>query len=318
MSNARRCSVAALILTLLLVRCDNGTGPEEVADFDSLWPNQDGNSWTFHHVEYAIPDSSAAALANIDPEKIDELDWRDIEKRLSLDPPEEALATWYFEEGTMTLSLDGTVDTPFGAKQNLRSRYESIESRSDTLEVTLYATKRPPAATKNLLSGPLLGRSTGRSYAFERQDDWIGYFHKYRDYGNDSLFTFVRGPLTVGSRFEQQLTHASSDDIWVRGWIAGNRWIETEAGTFWTVVVVYLIDVREVDVTNETGETLGTYQTFSIFLLAYSPFIGPVYQVGYHQGIPAHPELGPEDGSSAFYESSLTGYRVGGYWVSAR
>ncbi len=296
-------------------------------DIDELWPNADGDSWTFEFAQYfsaeGMPDA-LAGLADIDPE---DLDFRDIERRVMIDFPR---ATSVDTESDFQLRFNGMTNSAGGRKQAL----ETVSATDPHLpKVNLKSLGLPPSilnriwlarpdlrsrleeggfvpsshdpAGKDLLTGPLFENSF-RPAPFEKKGGWIGY---YGDVHPDSSFTIVKGPAEEGTSFRHQLARGLADNIWEYGAIVGERSVDTPAGRFDVIRVAYFFDFGESDIVGQDGETIGSFHSYSIAIADFAPGVGPVHQRGYDFLIPPIPELGI-GGITLFHETKLIDYDV--------
>lgn len=328
-----RCPLLPIVCSLIFLATgcvsDSDSDPTNAsARFARLWPNEDGNRWSFDYQRYfattpMIPELEG--LADIDPAQIDFLD---LERRLTGDLPAAGATE---AVGVATLHFEGTVLSPDGRKQNLKSE---LGSPAGTTSAGAHGSPGTPSTASTGVS-PLMARifrarpdlrermialgyvpagyskasspqdfpvfSFGNGDKFEKQENWIG---GYGDLNADSSYTIVKGPLVEGTYFRHQLVPDLSDDLWEYGWILGTRWVETPAGTFNAVAVVYFIDFGHLVYLNEQGFEVADFRSYSISSLFLSPDFGPVYQRTLDFFLPPIPELNIDIGVM-FSEATL-------------
>ena len=257
-----------------------------------------------------------AALVGLNLDAPALTDWKDLETRLNLGLPTPGDTSQSLKK-TVRLSFNGTMASGDGPKQRLQSENivpakAGISEPSPLLMRIYWA--RPDLRTKMVEmgmvpsgfekrnspqgGGPLIPSA---SSAFEKQESWMGYYPP-ADLGSDSAYTIARTPLQEGAFFKHQLVPILADDIWEYGWVLGLRQVYVSGSVFRAVEIAYLIDLGESKITNETGEILGTFRSYSICLLALSPNVGPVYQRGLDYLVPG--------GGIYFDEMKLLEYNV--------
>lgn len=286
---SRRPILLVSIVPLLLCGC--GTGPDDGKTvFSRLWPNANGNGWTYRYQEYAAADSMIPALAGIDPDEAASLDYRDLQRRLDLPLPARA-TSGYWRRGELRLEFEGTVPTLDGPKQNLKAVFtkggkSGFASGVDPLAARIFRA-RPDLREKMEEAGlfPIGLGKTEDSWGggpvnmwgghFEKQEEWMGY---YGDITDDSSYTIARAPVRAGASFRHQLGSGLADDIWEYGWIGDLREVETAAGSFTAREVFYFLDFGRSQVITENGEVIDTIRSFSILATLYAPGVGPVYE----------------------------------------
>lgn len=336
----------AVIATAAGAGCVSGGGggriippaPEE-SEFSRLWPNADGNSWTFEYQRHFATESiipEIAGLADVDAATIDFID---LESRLTGDLPEAGEVD---DVGIITLEFRGTIASLDGPKQNLESTFErtlpafarggeSAEARPTFAAVAasgrpavspvmariyvarpdlrgaLVAKGHVPASAAKTLSPQDLPPFTFHDSKFEKQDAWIG---TYGDLRADSAFTLLKAPLTEGASFRHQLIPDLADDIWEYGWTLGPRYVSTAAGEFGDAIgVVYFVDYGVSYIIDEQGNEGQAFRTFSISSFYFAPGVGPVYQRTIDFLAPPIPELAIEIGT-LFSEASLREFHL--------
>lgn len=337
-----RLAFALLALALAFAACGDGGGgtippvPEE-SEFSRLWPNADGNTWTFDYQRHIATESIIPQIANLESLEVSEIDYLDLESRLTGPLP----ASGEVEDiGIMTLEFRGTVESRDGPKQNLDSTFEPIVparalshgharafdragagspapdvsplmarvylARPD-LRATMLARGYVPADVAKVLSPQALPPFQVLDGKFEKQDRWIGL---YGDVTSDSSYTILKSPITEGTSFRHQLAPSLSDDIWEYGWVLGARRVETPAGTFERAIgVVYFLDFGIGRVIDDRGGVIAEFRSFTISVFYFAPDVGPVYQRTIDFLAPPIPELAIEIGT-LFSEVSLREFNV--------
>jgi len=332
----------AIIALAAFAGCVSGSGgrvitpaPEE-SEFSRLWPNADGNSWTYDYQRHFATESIIPQIDGLSDLDVSEIDYLDLEARLNGDLPARGEVE---DIGIMTLEFRGTIPSLDGPKQNLESTFEPIEpafaSRRDAAD-----TRRAFGASSRRAVSPLMARiyaarpdlreaMIAKGYVtsdadkvlspqalppfqfsgakFEKQEGWIG---TYGDISADSAYTFLQAPLIEGAFFRHQLVPDLSEDIWEYAWVLGARTIETTAGVFDEAVgVVYFLDFGFSRVVDDQGNAGQEFRSFTISAFYFAPDVGPVYQRTIDALFPPLPEFGIEIGT-LFSEVSLRGFEI--------
>jgi len=299
--------VVAAIALALAAGCVSGGGlfaPDtpEPSLLSRLFPNEDGNSWSFDLVAF-VPGEFVAV-----PEAItrhaDEIYFAEVEAFLvgALPPPSESGLQY---SGTLELRFDGRIGTLSGSKQYLRdtlivetgaiARGASAGGRAFAL------TKAPDSALAPLATPPL---GWGFS-AFEKKEKWIGFYSTARE---DSAFTLLQEPIEPGAFFRHQINPQVSDAMWEYGWIAGPRLIELSNRFVIedAIAVVYVIDWGEA----RSFDDPTPFRPYSASITYFAPDVGPVYQRSIEfLGRPVNSGL-PEMREAFVNEATLRDYSV--------
>jgi len=244
-----------------------------------LWPNADRSEWNFDLQEYIAADSMIPALAGLDTTQVDEIDYRDLQRRLQLPAPAPEDSA---DSGIRNLRVvfEGTLATPNGPKQHLLAS-----------DVSLLA-KTPDGRTTRR-GGPIFGGSQ----AFVQAADWMGYVSIVN--GVDSSFTILRSPIEAGASFRQDLLYHTDSTAAEYGWVVGRRSVEIPAGTYDNALeIVYFVDEGQQCAVNDQGECTRWFRAYRICTVLLVEDVGPVYQLTIAYLNPPIPEL---DISSGVY-----------------
>lgn len=284
----RTISLAILILlTLALAACDEecsddclcptcDTPPE--ATLANVWPNEDGRQWTFDFV-YETSMEGIAAFA--DSFTID-----DVDSLLALPMPLETETEY---EDLWRLRFDGMVTTETGSVgQNLRaflfensagSRREvpsPFTSRTQTLlERTRPFTADGLARRVQSVGGLMLGGDA----AYVKTDELIGAYADVGEAG-DILWKYLEANLEVGHEFRFPLLNGSQPGLWLDVRIRDVRDFELRSKVYSnTVVADYFIHYGLLEEVDVFGETTDRARVHTVGRIAYTPDVGPVYNV---------------------------------------
>ncbi|MFN0152240.1 MAG: hypothetical protein ACKVU1_16170 [bacterium] len=288
----------ALVLATLavsgVVGCVSGSGqltpdaPESPL-LSRLWPNEDGNSWSYDYVSYVATETQEVPEAIARP--ADEISYAEVEALLLADAPLADTAA-YFRAGTLEMRFDGRIAVRAGSKQRLRDTLivdDGARAGSPVHERVPRALRKARDDAFALLANPTL--LWGYS-AFEKKGDWIGFYDEAR---RDSAFTLIKAPIESGEFFRHQFTRWGLFDETMAeyAWIAGGRSIEASNGVLIedAVAVIYVIYWRVSY--NEGPDPGGVSDTYSAVITYFAPDIGPVYHrwLGFFSTDPARPEV---------------------------
>jgi len=289
----RRGCVVAAIAAAAFGGCVSGGGPvapdeSQPSLLSRLFPNADGNSWTFDYVDYIAAETYAVPEAISRP--VDEISYAEVEALLMEAPPLPD-ASEYFRAGTLELRFDGRIATPAGPKQHLRDTLivdDGARAGFSASERVRRALRKARGDAFAPLASPT--RLWGFS-AFEKKDGWIGFYDESR---RDSAFTLIKAPIEPGEFFRHQFRSWGLIDetMWEYAWIAGSRSIETSNGLLIedAIVIIYVVhwSSRGFD-----GIETWASDTYSAVIIYFAPDVGPVYQrsLGFFSTDPARPEL---------------------------
>jgi len=287
--------------------CVSGGGPlapdaSQPSLLSRLFPNEDGNAWTFDLVAF-VPGELVAVPEAI-TRSADEIHLAEVETFLmgELPAPSES-GLWY--SGTLELRFDGRIGTLSGSKQYLRDTLivetGAIARRASAGGRAFVWTKAPDSALVPLATPPL---GWGFS-AFEKKEKWIGFYSTARE---DSAFTLIQEPIEPGAFFRHQLNPQVSDAMWEYAWIAGPRLIELSNGLVIedAIAVIYAFDLGEA----RSFDDPTPYRLYSASITYFAPDIGPVYQRSIEFfGRPVNSGL-PEMREAFVNEATLRDYSV--------
>ena len=315
--------LAAAALFSLVAGCD-GDGPSFRATLDNLWPNADGDAWTF---ELAMSAREGAGLVIYSsPSEVPPL------------PPPDELAAWLdggpagapddTGSGVMRLRFDGQVTTESGVTaQNLAEEYfapidgvlvrraagafpaflRALAAARPDLRAKLRALPggppaptAAPAANSAYFDEPLFLHG----YAWEKTEDHIA---NYGDLNDEISWLYLTRGLDEGDGFDLQLVPDLADDIYLHGWIRERREIAVETGTYDDCVeCLYAVDYGITALVAEEGEAMGFCRPLSVGLIVYAAGVGPVYSRERH-AIPGDLVLGGESWQRT-NQASLIGF----------
>lgn len=251
--------------------CPDATPQPTMAN---IWPHEDGTAWTFEgearRSEVPIP-TKAAELPTME----------DLHEALS--EPLPGIVTDVLE-GLYKIEFDGMITTQSGATgQNMvETMFVEADDSPDPL-LALVARARPdlrPAIaarygvgakeyTRVVASPYFLG-----GYCFSAEEN--GYYG-YGDVDQNHSWVYLEGDVAVGTEFSLQLVPALAGDVWLYGevWSLGDR---TVNGVDYENVleVMYLVDLGEAQVTDESGTTIGTHHPYIYGNSFFVPELGPV------------------------------------------
>lgn len=286
--------------------------PDRVADapdpalaptLENLWPNTDGDRWTYRLQSQLGGHGRSQVYA--DPEDVPDA------------PPLDDLATWLDQptsiddpvEGNawMRLQFDGLRTTLTGVtRQNLAETFwfseetiksaRSVEGPDLLLRQVLRARpdlrerahqlwpERTPRALRQLEpNAPGLAKAPGDAnatplllfgYVWEKTENHIG---TYGDVDQNLAWAFLKGEPVVGHEFSHQLVPALADDVWLHGRV--ERELEFRVGGEVyprAVQVLYRVDYGVQTVTDEGGNVLGGVRAYATGRIVYVPGVGPV------------------------------------------
>lgn len=302
--------VAGIIVLALCAGCwndDDGGGPIRPT-LDSVWPNADGNAWT-----YALAMSARAGMGPPiygTPEEVPSLpSWTELAELL------DAAATGAPADtgtGVMRLRFDGMITTEGGAAAQYLAEeyYESTNSgltrRTPDLRwqfLRVLATARPDlsGALRVLPGGPAALEPTRyldpplflHGYAWEKTTERIA---GYGDLNDEISWLFLESNLGAGHEFTLQLVPELADDVYLHGRIGDRRDIAVETGVYrGCIECLYVVDYGVVNLTSESGGSLGYCRPLSVGIIVYAPGVGPVYSHERHL-LPSNTLLGGDFG----------------------
>ncbi len=286
---------AALVLLLLLTpaagcRRSNPAAPGPSGSaLQTLWPNEDGRSWTYRSVERGWGDTGGRVYQTLDS----------VPPAPSLTEIAAILGTQPIgtvtrsDSATYRLQFAGTITTQSGVtKQYLRETLirpsqPAAPSRVRSGEAAFFAQlwrARPDLRPRNAARVPFARMLADTSdwyasiflhgYAWEKTAQWIG---TYGDVDTLLAWKYLTANLWPGSEFTHQLVPALASDVWLRGRILGTRPVQTPAGTFPNALLcLYLVDYGIVQLTDPAGNPAGFTRSYGYGAVWYVDGIGPV------------------------------------------
>lgn len=278
-SERSRCLDAAVIAFALIAvaavgGCVSGGGvaPDtpQPSLLSRLWPNEDGNSWTYDYVEFVADELRPVPEAITRP--VDEISYAEVEALLLSAPP-QADTTWPIAAGVLEMRLDGQIATAAGPKQHLRDTL-FVDARAGAGRATAPRAPNTLRDERGVASVALASfpRIWGYS-AFEKKDGWIGFYDTPQA---DSAYTLIREPLEPGAFFRHQINPREFDDAWQFAWVAGTRSIEASPGVFFddAIAIVNVIVSGEGDY---GFPEQSRFRAYTVMVVYFAPDVGPVF-----------------------------------------
>lgn len=218
-------------------------------DLATLWPNADGQRWTYTYTETPLSGPAFTSPAILQLEGTTQTAGGTAQILLAWHDP-SPLALHRAPSGLT--SLERAV---WHARPDLR---RALELRRDK---SAAATTWDPL----LLHDGYFLKSAANIQMW--QPDW-----------NHPTWTYLTSDLQVGSTFTHQLIPELATDIYLHGTVeAIDDAVATPAGTFTNAVkVAYLIDLGVNTATDETGEVIGRVHGEIRGYVRYVPDFGPV------------------------------------------
>lgn len=257
----RYLTTVSLLLGLVVL----GQLPVSAQTLTELWPNQDGNSWTYDGLFGEIESLPA------DPADLD-FPLQSFVGRLIFD------GTGTMSPGVEVQSLIGQIDgqlvkstaAPEGLSPLLRQLWHA---RPDLRPALIERSeKRALPFWPGVLLGPFdIPHGVGQRHTATRIGGW-------RDMISDWSWWYLTDELFAGATFTLQLVPDLASDVFLNGTVRGvSESISTGAGSWSNAVVVdYVVDLGDQTISNEGGEVLGTTHSEIRGWVAFVPGIGPV------------------------------------------
>lgn len=225
---------------------------------DSLWPNDNGNSWTYTQ-RYESFDTNPQVVVN-----------------------------------RVRMFFDGTTVAPSGIQaQYLREELIGGASPAIALEATVPGpllqrlwVARPDLRTKILravndspcpIDAPsyIHALLLGGEFAYRKTAGEIAAWRC--NLANTRSWLWLVSDLTIGNTFTLQLVPDLASDIFLRGTIASIETANEPAGAFDNCVRVdYVVDYGTSVCVDQDGNPLGTSRSQTAGHVHYAPFVGPV------------------------------------------
>ena len=244
------------LLALLVIVDEPSSGPS--ITMDSLWPNDDGRSWSYdQHYESFGPV----------PEVVDN------QIRLVLDGSTvapDAINAQYLRQQLVSgpalrSKLAGVPADPFLrqlwiARPDLRGRIQLALSESPCPQ------NAPSGSYSVLLSGEFAFLKTANEVAAWRCN-----------LPNTRSWQWLVSNLTIGNSFTLQLIPDLASDVYLHGTIAAIESATVPAGTFASCVRVdYVIDYGTSACVDSAGNVFGTFRSETRGAIHYAPGVGPI------------------------------------------
>jgi hypothetical protein len=301
---ARALAVLAALATLGFPGCSDSLtgpgGPDRVPErLASLWPNDDGRTWTFRTLKRPLA-SGELLLTPID-RPLAQVTLADARRMLRVAvPPGDARP----EEYAYGMQFRGNVRTRSGVEaQNLYEWFPPMSAAGLAGGVAVGA----PAATGEAflarvaearpdLRGRLLAmrpdlRARLEQPARAARDPWPpilvhGYAWRlaprhigaYGDADTLLAWKFLESDVRPGHEFHFQLLPLLADDLWLSASVERELALEVPgAGLVRDAIeVLYLVDYGDAVLTDGQGNARGHFRTFDYGTVVYAPGVGPV------------------------------------------
>jgi hypothetical protein len=285
--------LTVLVLTLGLAACNHENSPlcpgyNPPPTMENIWPHADGNVWTFNGTmaEYPNPDFEEGETP---PESIPAMEELHADLQRPVEAPADTLLEFIYR-----MALDGNVTTESGvtAQQMTNTFYTTSTDKSGDRVRTvtekpgrmldLIAEARPDLAAD---IAPHLDKADDAferilqqlflsGYAFAYEDS--GYY-RYGDVDQNHSAIYLESSLDVGSEFSIQLLASIASDIWMHGRIWSQGKLTVGGTTYHNVVeCLYVVDMGEAALVDESGTVLGTYHPYIYGTVHYAPDVGPI------------------------------------------
>ena len=255
--------------------CPTCPGATPAPTLANVWPHADGTAWTFEGTARRSEDPIPTKAAEVPTME---------ELHAELAQPLPGIMTHEYA-GLYRLEFDGMVTTESGAtgQKVVETMFvEAPEEGPDPLLVLVARARpdlRPAIAARYGLGAKefefvpdspyLLG-----GYCFSAEDE--GYYG-YGDVDRNHSWVYLEGSVAVGTEFSLQLVPALTDDVWLYGkvWSLGDRTVNGVAYEN-VLEVMYVIDMGEAQLTDESGTVLGTTHPYMYGHNFFVPELGPV------------------------------------------
>lgn len=272
----------ATILGLVLLAAHAPLALAGGPTMSSLWPNDDGRSWTYQsHYEAVSP-----------PEVVDQT------ARLTFDGTTVAptsVAAQYLREQLLsgpatTLTFAENVSSPllrnlWLARPDLR---EAIEQYS--VAMTTGGNPCPEFAPPGGYNALLLGGE----FAYVKTGDEIAAWRC--NMADTRSWLWLVSDLSIGNTFSLQLVPDLASNVYLHGTIAAFEDVTVPAGTYSQCLRVdYVVDYGTSNCTDQNGTPVGTIRSETRGFVDYAPGVGPVKS---SEGFVLYAEVTGDCGSS--------------------
>ncbi len=288
----RRATLLLLTMPFLMAAlCSKGPSSSVPdPDLDNIWPNEDGNWWSFSIslktridfedlTDYLLEED----LFSDDPEDVPSApELAELADSIVDFEPGEVVE---FAEGMYSLSFDGELTTQSGVTcQNLVEDLDWTGARSESHSSELLGRvcEYRPDLREALVRafGDVLGgtRSEGpyflHGYGWEKTSERIV---SYADINADPSWLFLEANLIQSREFSLQLLPDFADDIWLRGRIHEIGEFEAGGQDYEKAVTChYMIDYGASLISGDSPEGLGYMRFLDLGAVVYAPELGPV------------------------------------------
>lgn len=280
--------IGAALFTVTGCKDDDPTDPgPATAGLATVWPNEDGNSWTYSlRVEQRMWKMTPADSV----EAVPPLPAMDVLYAEFLEPLPAAVLD--SAQAVYSQTFDGEITTDSGVTaQNLVEVTEEIPAVTGARPgppawIRVLASARPDLAPRLTdLYGPAIGDPAAKDldlmnpiflegYAWELNDEAIV---GYGDLTTAPSWLHLTSDLSLGATFRFQLVAPLADDIFLHGRIVKRGPATYDGHTYDDVVVCfYAIDLGISEMTDESGNLPGCYRPYMTGIVVYVPGVGPV------------------------------------------
>jgi hypothetical protein len=260
------------------------------ASLENIWPNADGDSWSYASDVVYGPTSRVNDPEAPLPSMSELYDW--------LHGSSEIDSVAVSERGYLGLQFDGMKTTESGATgqnlaETLRLPVESVlrsyevEAGTTFLSALLRARPDLEEAARRLYPASM-GALEGQKRvilsdvmplflsggAWEKTGQYIG---SYGDVDQQLAWKYLESNLTPGHSFSFQLVPSLAEDVWlhVQVWRRLDFTLG-EQGYRNCIEVLYALDFGIQVQVDEGGQTIGRYHSYAAGTLIYAPGVGPV------------------------------------------
>jgi len=280
------------LLALVVAGChESVVAPRpHVMTLASLWPSQDGRSWSYQVLDRTFAGGGAFTTYTSAGAVPPAPSMTEVAALLDTLPAGDV---YHADSAAFGLRFAGTITTLSGVtRQNLVETLVSgttplaprnAAGGADAFLAQLYRA-RPDL---RVLLRARLSSATGvadtvhtyastllHGYAWEKTTQWIG---TYGDVDTLLAWKYLTAHLSPGSEFDHQLVPSLAGDVWLHGRILDRRSVRTPAGTFANAVVcAYLIDFGITGITGEQPIVTAYTRLFNYGYVAYVDNVGPV------------------------------------------
>lgn len=276
--------------------------PTPAPDLENIWPNQDGDRWTYrcdatlgvgepttlYATREEVPPFPGMdeVLAWLDtPPNLEDTSEIDAYMRLEFDGMKttesgavgQDLTETFWYPGAPRAAVQTGRDSGTMLAQILRARPE-LRERAAHLAPDRFPRAPDAGPSEDRTSAPRISTYPDAlpfilfGYAWEKTDDHIG---TYGDLDRLLAWKFLESDLRAGHEFTHQLLPALADDLWLHGRVVGSKDIAIGGRSYaGCVEVAYAIDYGVTETYGLVEELF--YRVLHAGTILYAPGIGPV------------------------------------------